>query len=43
MTHESIVRRAKDSGADDTLLDALNTLPDQPYEKPTDISTAIYF
>lgn len=35
---DDIVSKAKDSGADGALLDALNSLPDKQYEKPTDVS-----
>ena len=38
---QDIVSSAKDSGADDTVLDALNALPDKTYDAPTDVSQAI--
>ena len=38
---QDIVSSAKDSGADDTVLGALNGLPDKTYDAPTDVSKAI--
>jgi len=38
---QDIVSSAKDSGADDNVLDALNGLPDKTYDAPTDVSQAI--
>lgn len=35
---DDIVSKAKDSGADGAMLDALSSLPDKQYEKPTDVS-----
>ncbi|KNC19258.1 hypothetical protein AC792_07520 [Arthrobacter sp. RIT-PI-e] len=33
-----IVSHAKDKGADDAVLDALNGLPDREYDSPTDVN-----
>ncbi|ARJ06360.1 hypothetical protein GCM10010988_15930 [Cnuibacter physcomitrellae] len=38
---EDIVQRAKDSGADDAVLDALNAIPDKEYDAPTAVSEAV--
>ena len=39
---EAIVRKAQDSGADDSDLDALRNLPDQQDEQPTDVAEAVF-
>lgn len=38
---DDIVQRAKDSGADDAVLDALNAIPDKEYDAPTAVSEAV--
>lgn len=38
---QDIVSSAKNSGADDNVLDALNALPDRTYDAPTAVSEAI--
>lgn len=39
---EDVVQKAEDSGADDATLDALQNLPDKTYEKPTDVTEAVF-
>jgi hypothetical protein len=39
---DDVVRKAEESGADDTVLEALRGLPDRTYEKPTDVSGAVF-
>jgi hypothetical protein len=39
---DAIVRKAQDSGADDSVLDALRSLPDRQYEKPTHVTEAVF-
>ena len=39
---EAIVRKAQDSGADDSVLDTLRNLPDRQYEKPTHVTEAVF-
>ncbi|WP_378148058.1 DUF2795 domain-containing protein [Cnuibacter sp. UC19_7] len=38
---DDIVQRAKDSGADDAVLDALNAIPGKEYDAPTAVSEAV--
>jgi hypothetical protein len=38
---EDIVRTAKDAGADDEVLDALEGIPDREYDGPTGVSEAV--
>ncbi|WP_207457417.1 DUF2795 domain-containing protein [Desertivibrio insolitus] len=38
---EDIVKNAESSGADETVLEALKNLPDQEYDAPTAVSSAI--
>lgn len=38
---QDIVNAATQAGADAAVLDALNSLPDKNYDKPTDVSSAI--
>ena len=38
---DDIVRKARDSGADDDLVQALEGLPDQSHDAPTDVSAAL--
>ncbi|WP_344123319.1 DUF2795 domain-containing protein [Kocuria aegyptia] len=39
---DEIVRKAEDSGADGSILEALRQLPDQQYEKPTHVTEAVF-
>lgn len=38
---EDLIRTAKESGADKTVLSALHSLPDQTYDAPTDVSRGL--
>jgi Protein of unknown function (DUF2795) len=38
---EDIVKKAKDKGADNNVMEALQNLPDQEYDAPTAVSEAI--
>lgn len=38
---DDIVKKAEDSGADENVLDALRGLPDQEYDAPTAVSSAL--
>ena len=38
---ETLVSRAKESGADSNVLDALQNIPDKEYDSPTDVSSAV--
>lgn len=38
---EDLISRAKDSGADSNVMEALKALPDQEYDSPTAVSSAI--
>jgi hypothetical protein len=38
---EEILRRAKESGADQEVLDALDGIPDREYDGPTAVSEAV--
>ncbi|KAB1649463.1 DUF2795 domain-containing protein [Pseudoclavibacter endophyticus] len=38
---QTIVDSAKESGADDDVLEALNAIEDKQYEDPTEVSSAV--
>ena len=38
---ETLISRAKESGADSNVLDALQNIPDKEYDNPTDVSSAV--
>lgn len=38
---ETLVSRAKEKGADQDILDALNNLPDKEYDAPTEVTSAL--
>jgi hypothetical protein len=38
---EALISRAKESGADSNVLDALQSIPDQEYDSPTAVSSAV--
>jgi hypothetical protein len=38
---ETLVSRAKESGADSNVLDALQNIPDKEYDSPTAVSSAV--
>lgn len=38
---DDIVKAAEENGADDDVLDALKNLPDQSFERPTDVTKAL--
>ncbi|APX02230.1 MULTISPECIES: DUF2795 domain-containing protein [Arthrobacter] len=38
---ETLISRAKESGADSNVLDALQNIPDKEYDSPTDVSSAV--
>lgn len=38
---EDLINHAKQNGADDNAISALEALPDEEYETPTDVSEAI--
>jgi hypothetical protein len=38
---ETLISRAKESGADSNVLDALQNIPDKEYESPTAVSSAV--
>jgi hypothetical protein len=40
-TKETLLSRAKDSGADKNVLDALENIPDKEYDGPTAVSSAV--
>ncbi|HST72888.1 MULTISPECIES: DUF2795 domain-containing protein [Kocuria] len=42
VSKEDVVRKAEDSGAGDTVLEALRNLPDKTFEKPTDVTEAVF-
>lgn len=42
VSKDDVVRKAEDAGADDTVLDALRNLPDKTFEKPTDVTEAVF-
>lgn len=39
---DEVVQKAQDSGADDSILEALRSLPEQQYEKPTHVTEAVF-
>ena len=39
---EDVVQKAEDSGADDATLESLRNLPDKTYEKPTQVTEAVF-
>jgi hypothetical protein len=41
-SRDDIVKKAEESGADDTSLEALRGLPDREFQKPTDITEAVF-
>jgi hypothetical protein len=38
---DALISRAKESGADSNVLDALQSIPDQEYDGPTAVSSAV--
>ncbi|WP_323958716.1 DUF2795 domain-containing protein [Arthrobacter sp. JZ12] len=40
-SREDLVNNAENSGADDSVLEALRNIPDQEYESPADVSKAV--
>jgi hypothetical protein len=38
---ETLISRAKESGADSNVLDALQNIPDKEYDSPTAVSSAV--
>ncbi|MCJ8505015.1 DUF2795 domain-containing protein [Kocuria flava] len=42
VSKEDVVRRAEESGADGTVLEALRGLPEKTFEKPTDVTEAVF-
>ena len=38
---ETLISRAKESGADQNVLDALQGIPDKEYDSPTAVSSAV--
>ena len=40
-SRDDLLSAARDSGADQSLLDALEGLPDREYDAPTDVSEAL--
>jgi hypothetical protein len=38
---ETLIARAKESGADSNVLDALQNIPDKEYDGPTAVSSAV--
>ena len=38
---ETLISRAKESGADSNVLDALQNIPDKEYDGPTAVSSAV--
>ena len=38
---ETLVETARGGGADDEVLDALESLPDRDYDSPTDVTSAV--
>jgi hypothetical protein len=40
-TRETLISRAKESGADSNVLDALQNIPDKEYDSPTAVSSAV--
>jgi hypothetical protein len=40
-SRETLLSRAKESGADSSVLDALQNIPDKEYDSPTAVSSAV--
>jgi hypothetical protein len=40
-SRETLISRAKESGADSNVLDALQNIPDKEYDSPTAVSSAV--
>jgi len=40
-TKETLISKAKESGADSNVLDALQNIPDKEYDSPTAVSSAV--
>lgn len=40
-SRETLISRAKESGADSNVLDALQNIPDKEYDNPTAVSSAV--
>ncbi|MDQ0862459.1 DUF2795 domain-containing protein [Arthrobacter globiformis] len=40
-SRETLISRAKESGADSNVLDALQNIPDKEYDGPTAVSSAV--
>ena len=40
-SRETLISRAKESGADSNVLDALQNIPDREYDSPTAVSSAV--
>lgn len=40
-SRDDLVSNAEDSGADESVLDALRNIPDTQYESPADVSKAV--
>ncbi|MCZ2403149.1 DUF2795 domain-containing protein [Paenarthrobacter sp. Z7-10] len=40
-SRNDLVQKAEQSGADDSVLDALRNLPDRQYAKPTEVNEAL--
>ncbi|MDQ1056138.1 hypothetical protein QFZ23_000039 [Arthrobacter globiformis] len=40
-SRETLLSRAKESGADTSVLDALQKIPDKEYDSPTAVSSAV--
>jgi Protein of unknown function (DUF2795) len=40
-TKDALLKRAKDSGADNNVLDALQNIADKEYDSPTAVSSAV--
>lgn len=38
---DALISRAKESGADSNVLDALQSIPDKEYDSPTAVSSAV--
>jgi hypothetical protein len=40
-SRQTLISRAKESGADSNVLDALQNIPDKEYDSPTAVSSAV--
>lgn len=40
-SREALISKAKESGADSNVLDALQNIPDKEYDSPTAVSSAV--